>query len=221
MGLTGIVCCLFESPASAGLLFSGKLMRFLYFRDMFQKVVLFCLLLALSNRAHAHEFYFAYAEIAYNELSNRFEGTLIFTTHDLERALAPNGSLIGKLENSDESSPIRAQLEKYINQHLNISYGCALDSNAFDAFCQTDFILEGIAPQLNGTIECFVSAPARLVYIPTHFGLPYLTTLQVQFDALFEAFSGQQNKLTLIYRNQKETLNYIPGKNIQSIPLKP
>jgi hypothetical protein len=43
----------------------------------------------------------------------------------------------------------------------------------------------------------------------------------VQFDALFETFSGQQNKLTLIYRNQKETLNFIPGKAAQHIPLKP
>ncbi len=185
--------------------------------------VLFLLLVIGSSfsQSWAHEFYFAYAELAYNEMNQKFEGTLIFTTHDLEKALEPKGSLIGKLEQSDESSPIRAQLEKYINQHLHISYGCALDSNAFDAVCQTQFILEGISPALNGTIECYISAPAKLLYLPAHLGLNYSTILNVQFDALFESFSGQQNKLTLIYRNQKETLNFIPGKEMQNIPLKP
>lgn len=185
--------------------------------------VLFLLLVMGSSfsKSWAHEFYFAYAELAYNELNQKFEGTLLFTTHDLEKALEPKGTLIGKLERSDESSPIRTQLEKYINQHLHISYGCALDSNAFDVLCRTNFTVEGISPALNGTIECFISAPATLLYLPAHLGQPYSTILQVQFDTLFESFSGQQNKLTLIYRNQKETLNFIPGKEIQNIPLKP
>ena len=43
----------------------------------------------------AHEFYFAYAELSYNEFTNNLEGTLIFSTHDLEKAIEPNGSLIG------------------------------------------------------------------------------------------------------------------------------
>jgi len=185
--------------------------------------VLFLLLVMGSSfsKSWAHEFYFAYAELAYNELNQKFEGTLLFTTHDLEKALEPKGTLIGKLERSDESSPIRTQLEKYINQHLHISYGCALDSNAFDVLCRTNFTVEGISPALNGTIECFISAPAKLLYLPAQLGQPYSTILQVQFDNLFESFSGQQNKLTLIYRNQKETLNFIPGKEIQNIPLKP
>ena len=110
---------------------------------------------------------------------------------------------------------------KSTSTHLSIRYGCALDSNAFDAFCTTQFSLEGISPQLNGTIECFVSAPVTLIYLPASLGLPYTNTLNVHFDALFDTFSGQQNKLTLIYRNQKETLNFIPGKEIQNIPLKP
>ncbi len=187
-----------------------------------RKVLFLLLVMGYSfSKSWAHEFYFAYAELAYNELNQKFEGTLLFTTHDLEKALEPKGTLIGKLERSDESSPIRTQLEKYINQHLHISYGCALDSNAFDVLCRTNFTVEGISPALNGTIECFISAPATLLYLPAHLGQPYSTILQVQFDTLFESFSGQQNKLTLIYRNQKETLNFIPGKEIQNIPLKP
>jgi hypothetical protein len=177
-----------------------------------QKLVLiFVSTFFLSLNATAHEFYFAYAELSLNELTNRFEGTLIFTMHDIEKALDPKGNLIGKLESSDEASPIRTQLERYINQHINISYGCALDSNAIDAFCQTEFILEGIVPQLNGTIECFISAPAHAIYTP----------LNIQFDALLEVFPLQQNKLTFYYRENKYTLNFIPGNLIQSLPIKP
>jgi len=170
----------------------------------------------------AHEFYFAYAEMAYNEMNQKFEGTLIFTTHDLEKALDPKGSYIGKLEQTNESTPLAKQLEAYLNQHFQISYGCAIDSNVFDAMCTTQFTLDGIAPSLNGTIECYISAPAKLLYLPSHLGLPYTTILTVQFDALFEQFPNQQNKLTLIYRNQKETLNYINGlENRHRIPLLP
>jgi hypothetical protein len=72
------------------------------------------------SQSWAHEFYFAYAELAYNEMNQKFEGTLIFTTHDLEKALEPKGSLIGKLEKSDERSTLRTQLESYLNQHFYI-----------------------------------------------------------------------------------------------------
>ena len=175
-----------------------------------RKVLFLLLVLGSSfSKSWAHEFYFAYAELAYNEMNQKFEGTLIFTTHDLERALEPKGSLIGKLEKSDERSTLRTQLESYINQHFYIRYGCALDSNAYDVMCYTQFTLEGISPALNGTLECYISAPAKLIYLPTHLGLAYSTFLEIHFGALFETFSGQQNKLTLIYRNQKETLNFI------------
>ncbi len=33
--------------------------------------------------------------------------------------------------------------------------------------------------------------------------------------------TAEENKLTLIYRNQKETLNFIPGKETQTLFLKP
>lgn len=175
------------------------------------RFILFIILTAGVNiKVLAHEFYFAYAELTYNELSKRFEGTLIFTTHDLEKALDANGSLLGKLEVSDETSPVRTTLENYINQHLQIRFGCALDSNSIDAFCQSKFVLEGIVPNLNGTVECFISSPTTAFYPP----------LTVQFDALLEVFTGQQNKLTFIFREEKQTLNFIPGKLIQNISLK-
>lgn len=169
------------------------------------------MIFAFSVTSFAHEYYFAYAELTYNELQKRFEGTIIFSTHDLERAIEPKGTLIGQFEKLDERSTELRLIENYINQHFQINYGCALDSNAVDAFCRSQFTLEGIVTQLNGTIECYVSSSAGAFYNPVQF----------QFDALMERFPAQQNKLTFIYRNQKETLNFIQGKALQNIPLKP
>jgi hypothetical protein len=184
---------------------------FCIFVAMLKKTLSFLMIFAFSVTSFAHEYYFAYAELTYNELQKRFEGTIIFTTHDLERAIEPKGSLIGKFEKLDETSAELKVIENYINQHFQITYGCALDSNAADAICMSQFTLEGIVTQLNGTIECYISSSTGVFYNPVQF----------QFDALMERFPAQQNKLTFTYRNQKETLNFIPDKELQNIHLKP
>lgn len=177
------------------------------------RLILVTLLLTLfsTSKSWAHEFYFAYAEIAYNEMNQRFEGTLIFTTHDLERAIEPKGSLIGKFEKLDERSAELKLIEQYVNAHFRITYGCAMDSNAVDAICLSQFTLDGMVTQLNGTIECYISCAAPVLYNPISF----------QFDALMEAFANQQNKLTFIYRNQKETFSFLPSEPLQKFTLEP
>ncbi len=178
---------------------------------MLKTTLSFLMVFAFSVTSFAHEFYFAYAELTYNEIQQRFEGTIIFTTHDLERAIEPKGSLIGKFEKLDETSAELKLIESYINQHFQINYGCALDSNAVDAFCQSQFTLEGIVTQLNGTIECYISSSVIALYNPVQF----------KFDALMERFTNQQNKLTFIYRNQKETLSFLRYEQHKYFTLQP
>lgn len=178
---------------------------------MLRTMLSFLIVFAFSATSFAHEFYFAYAELTYNELQQRFEGTIIFTTHDLERAIEPKGTLIGKFEKLDETSTELKLIEQYINQHFQINYGCALDSNATDAICKSQFTLEGIVTQLNGTIECYISSTAGALYNPVQF----------KFDALMERYTNQQNKLTFIYRNQKETLNFLLYDQQKYFTLKP
>jgi uncharacterized protein YutD len=102
-------------------------------------------------------------------------------------------------------------IEHYINEHFQINYGCALDSNATDAICKSQFTLEGIVTQLNGTIECYISSSAGALYNPVLF----------KFDALMERYSNQQNKLTFIYRNQKETLSFMLYDQQKYFTIKP
>lgn len=178
---------------------------------MLRTTLSFLMVFAFSATSFAHEFYFAYAELTYNELQKRFEGTIIFSTHDLERAIEPKGSLIGKFEKLDETSAELKVIENYINQHFQITYGCALDSNAADIICMSQFTLEGIVTQLNGTIECYVSSNAGSLYNPVQF----------KFDALMERYTNQQNKLTFIYRDQKETLSFLLYDQQKYFTLKP
>jgi uncharacterized protein YutD len=178
---------------------------------MLRTTLSFLMVFAFSVTSFAHEFYFAFAELTYNELQQRFEGTIIFTTHDLERAIEPKGTLIGKFEKLDETSAELKLIEHYINEHFQINYGCALDSNATDAICKSQFTLEGIVTQLNGTIECYISSSAGALYNPVLF----------KFDALMERYSNQQNKLTFIYRNQKETLSFMLYDQQKYFTLKP
>lgn len=178
---------------------------------MLKTTLSFLMVFAFSVTGFAHEYYFAYAEITYNEIQQRFEGTIVFTTHDLERAIEPKGTLIGKFEKLDETSAELKLIENYINQHFQINYGCALDSNAADVFCTSTFALEGIVTQLNGTIECYVSSTAGALYNPVQF----------KFDALMERYTNQQNKLTFIYRNQKETLSFLLYDQQKYFTLKP
>ena len=178
---------------------------------MLKTTLSFLMVFAFSITSFAHEFYFAYAELTYNEIQQRFEGTIIFTTHDLERAIEPKGSLIGKFEKLDETSAELKLIEHYINEHFQITFGCALDSNAADVICMSQFTLEGIVTQLNGTIECYISASIPALYNP----------IQIKFDALMEQFPLQQNKLSFIYRKQKETLSFLLNDSSKYFTLKP
>jgi len=184
---------------------------FCIFVAMLKTTLSFFIVFAFSVTSFAHEYYFAYAELTYNELQKRFEGSIIFSTHDLERAIEPKGTLIGQFEKLDERSTELRLIENYINQHFQISYGCALDSNAADAFCRSQFTLEGVVSQLNGTIECYVSSSVNAFYNPVQF----------QFDALMEQFPAQQNKLTFIYRDHKETLSFLRYDTQKYFSLKP
>ena len=89
-------------------------------------------------------------------------------------------------------------MEAYLNKFLTLHYGCALDSNAVDAYCSANWSIESFQIMKNGTIELYFSAPAKQVY----------TLIQVDFRFLMDAFPDQQNKLTFIYREDRETQSF-------------
>ena len=154
----------------------------------------------VPSKSWAHQFFFALAEIEYNEIAQKFEGSVVATAHDLEFALMNSYGLQTKLEKLTlESSEVKI-IESYLNKFLTLRYGCALDSNAIDAYCSADW-----------SIELYFSAPAKHVY----------TMIQVDFRFLTDVFPEQQNKLTFIYREVRKTLSFTKTQATHYFALKP
>jgi hypothetical protein len=165
----------------------------------------------VPSKSWAHQFFFALAEIEYNEMAQKFEGSVVATAHDLEFALMNSYGLQTKLEKLTlESSEVKI-IESYLNKFLTLRYGCALDSNAIDAYCSADWSIESFQIMKNGTIELYFSAPAKHVY----------TMIQVDFRFLTDVFPEQQNKLTFIYREVRKTLSFTKTQATHYFALKP
>jgi hypothetical protein len=165
----------------------------------------------VPSKSWAHQFFFALAEIEYNEMAQKFEGSVVATAHDLEFTLMQSYGLETKLEKVGSKSSEVKIIERYLNKFLTIRYGCALDSNAIDAYCFVDWSIESFQILKNGTIELYFSAPAKHVY----------TLIQVDFRFLMDAFPEQQNKLTFLYREDRKTLSFTKTQSTHYFALKP
>ncbi|MFZ9586683.1 MAG: DUF6702 family protein [Crocinitomicaceae bacterium] len=172
-------------------------------------LVFTCLL--APSRSWGHQYFFAFAEVEYNEMGQKFEGSIMATAHDLELTLMNAYGLKTKLENVAPNSPDFNIMEDYLNQFLTLNYGCSLDSNVVDANCTANWTIESFQLMKNGNIALYFSAPAKHVY----------TLIQVDFRFLMDAFPEQQNKLTFIYREDRNTLSFTKAQPQQYFALKP
>lgn len=157
---------------------------------------LLILLLLLSPLfASAHAFYFGFAEVEYNPVSQKLEVTLTVTTHDLERAFEENGKKIANTASltKDEIEMI----EKYVNEHLSF-----IGSNNKSALS-----LVGNEVFLDGTSNFYFESEQ---FICSDF-------LVVHFDVLMETYPEQQNKLTFYFEDKTYTAAFTPMNKTQTI----
>jgi hypothetical protein len=177
----------------------------------FAKLLFISTCLLVTSVSWGHQYFFAFAEIEYNEMGQKFEGSVVATAHDLELSLMNSYGLQTKLEKlTPQSSEVKI-IESYLNKFLTLRYGCSLNSNAVDAYCSADWNIESFQIMKNGTIELYFSAPAKHVY----------TLIQVDFRFLMDAFPDQQNKLTFIYREDRETQSFTKTQATHYFALKP
>ena len=96
---------------------SCSLLLFLSSEVMLKLLTLvFSVLFALVSQAH--DFYFAFAEVAYDEITERLQVTVIVTTHDLEKSLLANGNEVHvSAANTSDSSVVRL-IERQLNKGL-------------------------------------------------------------------------------------------------------
>ncbi|MGY8927706.1 MAG: DUF6702 family protein [Flavobacteriales bacterium] len=147
------------------------------------RIVLF-LALFFCSHAYGHEYYFSFAELGYNDMSEKFEATLSVSTHDLESAINSNSVLIKDITLVTDNSPEFLLIEQYLMKHFKVS-----TSN------DVKFSLIGHETSMNGTSNFyFESKPAA---ISGH--------IDVQFDLLIDTYQEQQNKITFYYHGESYT----------------
>ncbi|MES2799592.1 MAG: DUF6702 family protein [Bacteroidota bacterium] len=140
-----------------------------------KRFFLFLGFLSIACCSQAHDFFFSYAELEYNEMNHRMEATLYATTHDLEKELREESGLDIKLYGHESDTAILNRLEKKVNSGFKVT------SDAQQQY----FSIDGIEIKLNGTIYFYLSS--EVVGEPSK--------LKVQFDFLMKTFQEQQNKL--------------------------
>ncbi|MFK7783642.1 MAG: DUF6702 family protein [Crocinitomicaceae bacterium] len=162
------------------------------------KITLLILLCGLQSLAFGHDYYFAFAEVEYNDMSQKFEATVSMSAHDLERTFDEKNWSIDALEFPEKTANFEAITKWVLTQFVISSNEKAIN---FDVI--------GCEVELSGMIRFYLeSAPVSVS-----------TALNVQFNLLMEEFPEQQNKLTLYYRDQTITKSFFPSAFVQEIRL--
>lgn len=161
-----------------------------------RKYILLFISMIVLLESHAHEFYFAFAEVSYDELTERIEATIILTSHDLEKSLTISGNNIRLSSDKVLDSVAISTIEKELNK------GFYLQSGGVNSYLK----LDGYETLLNGTTQFYLSGIFRKNEGST-----------IHFPLLMDVFPDQQNKLTWIFRGEKETYVFLPAMTSQKI----
>ena len=158
-------------------------------------VILISMCLSLSF-ANAHQYFFSFAEVEYNDVTEKFEATITATTHDLERSMSDELSTAIVLDDSDEHY---MAIEHYLNGHFRIETGTV----------KGKFTVVGHEISLNGTVNFYLeSAPIKMGKI-----------IRFTFDLLMDNYPDQQNKITFYHRGRSYTRPFHEADRSQTINL--
>ena len=174
-------------------------------------IILFMLYLVNSQEIKAHPYFFAFAEVEYNELSQSIEATIIASAHDVESLLKDNKIISTSLDEARKNNEEYFAINVFLNKHFCIHSTDSLSLEALDSALppQLEFILDGFEVLLNGDVQFYL---ATKIANPTN-------QFYVKFDLLMDKFPEQQNKLTIRYRNSKSTFNFLTTTKSQFIRL--
>ncbi len=146
-----------------------------------------------------HEYFMSFAELDYNEESNRLEVSISVTGHDLEEYMKEKDMEIVGLE-SCSTDPISM---KKLAQVINNGFQLFLDEEKL----QLDLV--GLA--VNTKDEATFYLISREIDRPAK--------LKVRYDLLMNYFIKQQNKLTVFTGNKKEFYAFLKHKPERIIEL--
>lgn len=155
--------------------------------------------MCLGNFSYAHNYFFSFAEVEYNEFCGCFESSITFTTHDFEQLLSKKNILNKNLESTLNDYQLKQNIETIINEGFQIT-----SENKI-----VEFQLDGNEIGLNGLTTFFLSSkPIKLSSV-----------ILFQYNLLMNEVAEQQNKLTFIFRGEKTTMNFIANQVTHSFKL--
>ena len=166
-----------------------------------QKLRTFTLLvlLAVSSISYGHDYFFGFAEVEYNDITQEFEATLTVSTHDLENILLSDNVIEHKLDTEKMDAQELNAIEKYLLTYFSIS----TESR------ECKFKLIGYDVHNNGSANFYFESEA----------IELGTEIEFQFDLLMNQFQEQQNKITLYYRNKNYTFPFRYNQRKQTFKL--
>jgi len=162
------------------------------------KHLLLALLLGTSALSYSHDYFFAFAEVEYNDISKKLEATLTASTHDVENAIRETKSTLKNIEVINLGSNDFEIVERYLLEHFKVS------SNN-----ESNLKLIGFEVLLSGVTNFFFESSQ----------MDLKETLTVEFDLLMQQHQEQQNKITFYYRNQTYSRPFLFDVRKQEIKL--
>lgn len=174
------------------------------------KILFILSLCLLPTIAEAHSYFFAFAEVEYNEVNGKIEATITATAHDLERYLQKKNILQKNLSDCTNDSISLSIIEKVINEHFALTINPNDENSIMDGNELFMLHLDGIEIQMTGTIQIYLSGTLKRE----------INSVNVFFDLLMDEYPDQQNKATFIYRENKKTLVFLPTHKSETIELK-
>lgn len=162
------------------------------------KLVILIFLLSISSLTYSHEYFFAFAEVEYNDISKKLEATLTATTHDLEKAIREKHEGLKNIETINIGSDDYVILESYLLNHFSLSGPEKSELN-----------LIGFEVLMNGVTNFFFESSE----------IELNDKLIIGFDLLMKQHEEQQNKITFYYRNETYTRPFLYDTRVHEIKL--
>lgn len=162
------------------------------------KHLLLALLLITSTLSYSHDYFFAFAEVEYNDISKKLEATLTASTHDVENAIRETKPTLKNIEAINLGSNDFKIVERYLLQHFKVS------SNN-----ESNLKLIGFEVLMSGVTNFFFESSQ----------MDLKEILTVEFDLLMQQHQEQQNKITFYYRNQTYSRPFLFDVRKQEIKL--
>ena len=162
------------------------------------KHLLLALILSTSALSYSHEYFFAFAEVEYNDISKKLEATVTASTHDVENAIRETNSTLKNIESINQGSNDFKIVEDYLLEHFKVS-----SEN------ESNLKLIGFEVLLNGVTNFFFESIEMNIE----------DTLHIEFDLLMQQHQEQQNKITFYYRNKTYTRPFLYDVRKQEIKL--